>query len=393
MAKGIEDLENLPEITLLEDEGISLEAIQEEMIADYQDAYYEATGEEIVLYPSNSKRLELLVFAGQLFQAYMFGEYMFKQNFLKYMEEDVLKNWGANLGFVESNERASTVTLEFSVNNILDYDVVVPAGTRATAGDNVFFSSEEQVVIKAGTISASVKATCTEKGRLGDGYIVGQINTIADPVPYVSNVRNSTISRGGSDEYSIEELREKIFLYPSTYSVAGPEDAYIYWVKSYSTDIVDVKVVTDESACVNIYIMLSDGQLPGDDYCKAVREYLKGLKKFPDTDKIDVLCPDVVEYELRATYYISVANRANEDVICREVESAGHAFVSNQCERLGVDINTDILVEYIRVAGAKRIDIHLSSGDSASLTYKRLSDSQIAICRNLELVYGGLEED
>lgn len=94
MANSIEDLEALPPIDMLEDDGITLEGIQEEMIADYQDAYLQYTGEEVTLYPANPKRLELGVIAGQIYRAYEFASYLFNQNFIRYMEDDVLWNWG-----------------------------------------------------------------------------------------------------------------------------------------------------------------------------------------------------------------------------------------------------------------------------------------------------------
>ena len=70
MANSISDLDNLPEINLLEDLGITLEALQEEMVADYQDKYEEITGKETLLYPGNPKRLILNVIAGEIYQAY-----------------------------------------------------------------------------------------------------------------------------------------------------------------------------------------------------------------------------------------------------------------------------------------------------------------------------------
>ena len=39
MADSISDLDNLPEINFLGDLDITLEGIQEEMVADYQDRY------------------------------------------------------------------------------------------------------------------------------------------------------------------------------------------------------------------------------------------------------------------------------------------------------------------------------------------------------------------
>lgn len=387
MANSIEDLEALPPIDMLEDDGITLEGIQEEMVADYQDAYLQYTGEEITLYPANPKRLELGVIAGQIYQAYEFASYLFNQNFIRYMEDDVLWNWGANLGFAGSNLRAASCMLEFGINEALDYDVEIPAGTRATAGDDVFFATGEACVIPAGSLTVEVRAFCTEMGSVGNDYIVGQINLLADSVVHVSSVKNIDMSAGGGDEYSGDELREKVFLFPSTYSVAGPQDAYVYYTKLFSKDIIAVNVETDkETATVEIYIMLSGGTIPDKAYCDNVLDYLTSLKRFPDTDKVIVLAPEVVPYELRATYYISSSNKDTEKTIRESVEEAADAFIQNQYESLGYDINPDIFVEYARVAGAKRVEV-------VSPLYKKLEVNQIAICTGKSITYGGLEEN
>lgn len=387
MANSVEDLEVLPDIDMLEDEGITLEGIQEEMIVDYQEAYQEYFGEEVTLYPGNPKRLEINVIAGQIYQVYEFVSYLFKQNFIRYMEEDVLRNWGGNLGFTDSNLRAAYCTLEFQVSEPLGYSVEIPAGIRATAGDDVFFATDEACRIKAGETTAVIAASCTEMGSIGNGYVPGQINVLADSVVNVAAVRNVDETTGGKDEYSGDELREKIFLFPSTYSVAGPEDAYVYYTKLYSEDIIAVNVVTDkENATVEIYIMLSGGSVPDEMYCEKVCKYLSGLKKFPDTDKIAVYPPEVIPYRLEATFYISSANKDMEKSVKEAVEEAAEAYIQKQYESLGYDINPDIFKEYARVAGGKRTVV-------ASPVFTSLEVNQIAICTGKNITYGGLEDD
>lgn len=387
MANSIEDLEALPDIDLLADEGITLEALQEEMIADYQERYSESTGTELTLYPAHPRRLELNVIAGQIYQVYEFAEYLFKQNFIRYMDDDNLWNWGANLGFSESNLSAARCTLEFFVNEELGYAVTVPAGTRVTAGDDVYFSTDAACRIEAGEASVTVMATCTEKGTAGNGYAIGQIDMLVDSVINISAVKNVDVSSGGGDEYAGDELREKIFLFPSTFSVAGPKDAYEYYVKAFSDDIVSANIVTEkETATVKVYIMLSEGRVPDEEYCQRVSDYLLGLKRFPDTDKIEILPPEVVEYKLSASFYVSTSSRDTETAIKEAVLEAAEAYREYEHSNLGYDINPDIFKEYARVAGAKRTEVREPA-------FVQLSENQIALCTGIELEYGGLEDD
>ena len=207
MANNVDALQNLPEIDFLSDLNISQETIAQEMIEDYQDKYEELTGNEITLYPANSERLKMQIVAGEVYQIYEYISYLFSQNFIQYMERNVLENWGATLGYAQTNIKAATCILQFKVNDVLDFDVEILAGIRATAGDDVYFATNESCVLKAGESSVEVSATCTEEGTIGNDYVVSQINVLADPVLNISGVENCTTSQGGQDEYDDEDLR------------------------------------------------------------------------------------------------------------------------------------------------------------------------------------------
>ena len=387
MMNQIDDLENLPEIDLLAEEGITLEQIQQEMIEDYEYAYEQYTGQEMILYPANERRLEMNIIAGQLYQMYERMNYFFRRNFIRYMEDADLENWGANFGYSIPDAKAATVTLEFGVNDPLSFDVAVPAGTRATAGDNVFFATLQDAVIPAGALSVSVVAECSDTGEAGNEYAVEQIDTIADPLPYLSFVRNVDVSRGGEEKISGDALKEQILLWQSASSTAGPEDAYIYWIKAYSGDIIDVTAINlqDNDATVNVYILLNDGVLPDQSYLSAVHQYLDDLGNFPDTDQVNLYAPEIVYYDLDVTFYISRRQRDNEQEIREMVEDAIDAYVAYQCSGIGRAIDTGILIEYARAAGAKRLSV------TSPAEYSKIGRSQISLCRNKKITYGGLE--
>ena len=87
MMNQIDNLEALPEIDLLAEEGISIEQIQQEMIEDYESAYEQYTGREMILSPANERLLELNIVAGQFYQMCERMNYFFRRNFIRYMEE------------------------------------------------------------------------------------------------------------------------------------------------------------------------------------------------------------------------------------------------------------------------------------------------------------------
>lgn len=388
MLNQIEELEALPDIDLLQDEGISLEAIQQEMIEDYENAYQQYTGQEKVLYPANERRLEMNVIAGQIYQMYERFNYFFRRNFIRYMEDADLENWGANFGYAVPDAKAATVSLEFGVNDPLGFDVTVPSGTRATSGDNMFFATKQTVIIPAGSVSVTVTSECTSTGEEGNGYVPGQIDTIADPLPYLSWVRNVDESQGGAERLSGDALKEQILGWLSAYSTAGSEDSYIYWIQAYSPDIADVKPINlqDDDATVNIYILLQDGILPDQAYLAGLQQYLEDLGNFPDTDKINLYAPEPVYYDLDVTFYISKDQRDNEQEICQMVNEAVNAYLAYQSGGIGRDRDIGVLVEYARAAGAKRIEV------KSPVLYEKTLRSQVALCQNQLVTYGGLEE-
>ncbi len=128
MASNLDALQNLPEIDFLGDLNITQETIAEEMLEDYQSKYEELTGKEITLYPANTERLKMQIVAGEIYQIYEYISYLFSQNFIQYMDREVLENWGTTLGYAETNIKAATCILQFSVNDVLDFDVEIPAG-------------------------------------------------------------------------------------------------------------------------------------------------------------------------------------------------------------------------------------------------------------------------
>ncbi len=384
MSADVQNLFNLPDISVIDD--VDIETMKNELVRDYEDAYKAETGESITLYPADKDRLKLNIVANKLFQAYQCIDNGFRMNFLRYSYGDYLKHLGANRKIYKQEARPAVTVLRFSIQEPRTQVTAIPKGKRATAGDNIFFMTDDYAEIQAGELSVDVAATCTQAGTAGNKYIAGQINALADKIPYITGVVNVSESTGGSDEESDAAFRERIYLAPSTYSTAGTEDAYIYWVRQYnSAAIEDVKVRTDENSIVDIRIVLANGELPGKAFLDGLKSYLTSDVK-PLTDKINVSAPDVVEYNLDFTYYIGRSNKENVEVIQASAQEAASEWSAWQKTHIGADINTDMLIEYLRAAGVKRAVIRTP-------VYTAINDTQIAVVKNITAAYGGLEND
>lgn len=377
-------LDNLPEISLISEEEQDIETIMQNMIQDFEDRYQELMGEELTLTDSDPWAIMCFVAAGQFYQGYAIAEERMKQNFLKYMYGDSLKNWGGNFGMTQDGTAYATTVLKFTLSDAQPVPVTIPAGTRATAGDDIYFATDNDIVIAAGNLEGVAKATCTTAGTIGNQYVTGMINIITDPVNLVDSVTNTEDAKGGHDEYTDDERRELIFNFPSTYSSAGPEQAYTEFVKLYSSAITNAVCVTTEDSTVQIYIMLENATVPSTDYCSKVHTYLMNLGVTPDTDNVIILPPTTREYSLDITYYISESNKETEDSIKESVEAAIEEWIIETDSDIGGTISTDDLISYIKAAGAKRAVI-------ASPSYTKVENTEVALCTSREVTYGGLE--
>lgn len=385
MSADIQNLYNLPDISVVDD--VNIETMKNEMVRDYEEAYEAETGEAITLYPADRDRLKLNIVTNKLYQAYQCIDKGFRMNFLRYAYGDYLKQLGANKKIYKQEARPAVTVLRFSLQEPRTQVTAIPKGKRATSGDNVFFATDDYAEIQAGELSVEVAATCTQAGIQGNKYIEGQINALADKIPYIVGVTNVSETMGGSDEESDADFRERIYLAPSAFSTAGTEDAYIYWVRQYnSAAIEDVSVRTSENAVVDIRIVLAGGELPSETFTDNVMNYLisSGIK--PLTDKVVIAAPDTVEYNLDLTYYIGRSNKENVETIQAAAEEAAGEWIAWQKTHIGADINTDMLIEYLRAAGVKRTVIR-------SPGYTQVSDIQVAVAKNIIISYGGLEND
>lgn len=378
--------DNLPDINPLEDEGITIEEIVAEMVQSYEEKYEEITGEELTLYPADERKIRINAVAEMLYQLAQFGADCFKQNFLKYSFGASLKNLGANIGYAETGEEAATTTLRFTLSEPMEQDVTIPAGTQVTEGTQVYFATDEDLIIPTGELYGDTAATCTDIGEMGNGYAIGQINILVDAVSYVESVKNITETSGGHDKYTTDELRENIYNFPSTYSTAGPEDEYIELVKKYSNNIIDVHTITSKESVVQIYVLLQNGSVPDGTKLQAIKAFLEEQKLTPDTDKIEVLAPEIVNYTIEATYYISYYKKEMEQTIKESIEEIATEFEEYTKSKIGRAINPDMLIAFVNTAGASRIAIKTP-------TYKKIEENQVAICTKVNLIYGGLEKE
>lgn len=384
MASDIQKLYSLPDISFIDD--ISAESILQEMISDFQEKYEELTGDYEELTEFDRYRILMNASVLKIYQAYQYIDRAGKMNLLKYSTGDFLINLGANRGVIINEEKPAKCNIKFSLGSAQSSVISIPAGTRVTAGDGVYFETLEYKEIAIGAISVIVQSVCQVTGNIGNDYEVGKLNILTDPIPYIEAVENTTVSSGGEDVQSDENFREKIFLAPSGYSTTGPEDAYVYWVNECSSLIGDVKVITPEDDTVQIIVLKKDGEIPESDYLNEIKEYLENSNIKPMTEKVTVTAPTVVNYDITGTYYINRSDANNAETIHSLVSEQLDTYIKWQKERIGRDISPFYLQYLLAIAGIKRVVL-------TSPEFIDIDSTSIAMEGTVNLVFGGIEDD
>lgn len=376
-------LKDLPEVSFAEKD---INKILNDMITEYEKAYLESTGERKKLYPGDPIRIFLYSQALRELQLRVMVDDAAKQNLLKYARDGNLDSLGAFTRTDRLDSGYAKVKVKFTLSKVRTRDEIIPKGTRISPDDEIYFAVDFDSVVLAGELSKEVHATCISRGTVGNNFTPGQINILVDPLPWIESIENVETSQGGSDVEDDDNYRERIHLAPEGFSVAGPDGAYEYFAKGYSSLIEDIKVVSPTPGVVDIRVLLEDGELPGLSFIEGLKNHLSAKDKRPLTDKVEVYAPDEVQYNLDLTYYISTKNTDNEEGIKTKVEIAINDYIKWQRAKIGRDINPSELITKIRMAGAKRVDI-------TSPVFTVVGGVEVATIGTKTINYGGLEDE
>ena len=312
-----------------------------------------------------------------------------KQRTLRYARGNVLDAIGDRHSIPRLAPTKATAVFRFSVAVSQGENIIIPAGTRITADGGVYFATLETSVLPAWSTFVDIEAECTTGGSDYNGYAVGTVSTLVDLIPYISNVANITASAGGDDgepytEVGDEKYRERIRLSPAIQSTAGPESAYRYFVLSADPNIIDVAIdcPEDEPNVVNLYPLMVGGALPGEAVMQKVQDALSDDVR-PMTDKVNVVSPTAVEYQLEIKYYCTKDDEAST---IETIEGDGGAidqYNEWQTAALARDINPDQLRRFILApktgTGAMRVDV-------IKPTFAELSKAQVAKLSGMPIV-------
>ena len=384
MSNTFDDIKNLPDVSFIDN--LTLENIQASLITNYETKYTELTGKVVSLAEADPYRIILLANSQLLYQLALNIDKAGKQNLLKYSYGGYLDNLAAFKNTTRNAAQYASTNVKFSLSQIREVATPVPKGTRITGDNEIFFETTEYKEIPVGEIETTVLCQCQTAGTIGNNFAIGELSTLVDPIAFIISVTNIDISAGGTEVENDESLAEKTYLAPSSYSTAGAEDAYEYWVRQSNPDIGDIKIITESDATVKIVFVLKDGAVPEGQVINATKEYVSSKTKRPLTDKVEVVAPELIDYTINLKYFINKSDENNALNIQQKVTAAIAEYKLWQGQKIGRDINPDELITKIRNAGAKRVEI-------IQPIFTKVDDIKKANCTSELVSYGGLEDD
>ncbi len=374
-----------PDVSFIDN--ATLKGTIEKCTSYYEEHYREITGEEIRLGEAEPVKLLLDTIAYMHYQKLVYLDQLGKMNLLKYATGEFLDNLGANVSQPPRTAgKRAMVSMQVCLSKTQSEDYIVPSGTMFATDDDIFFESTTELIIPARKTDGIVLCLCTESGTAGNGYEPGEVDTIVTALPYIQNVVNTTTSSGGEDEQSDEAYAESVYLATSRYNTTGNEDAYKYIIRQVSSQIGDIVIDTPSPLRVIITFLMKDGTIPPDELLQAVGNSVKSEFKKTLNDYVTVKPPSTEEFEIDAKYWINESDRKNAAEIHKKVESAVEKYKRWQSEKLGRDINPDMLRHCIMGAGVKRVEV-------VSPQYTVMESGCVAVCGTQDMKYGGLEDD
>lgn len=405
-------IDNLPDIEFAERDAATIEA-------SVITAFEAISGD--TLFPGDPRRLFLEAVASLIAQQRSVIDFAAKMNLLSYAQGDYLDVLGELVLGPDNGRRdpqPALTTIQFTLSAAQPGVVTIPAGTEVSGG-SLAFATQEALEIPAGDLTGSVTAECSQAGTIGNGLLPGQIRTIVEPIPFVASATNTTATDGGADTENDENLRERIRLAPSSFSVAGPRDAYIFWARTANQAIIDVSVLSptpddikqlvytvladnnadpalvtameteldnaDWPGTVRVRPLLDGGDIPTQDVLDQVDDVLTATNVRPLTDEVIVQAPTDVSYAITVDYWISSTLVSQAATIQAAVTAAVEGYRVWQRSAIGRDINPDELTQRMKQAGAKRVVI-------TSPVFTVLDETEVAQESAVTVNYQGLED-
>ncbi len=180
--------------------------------------------------------------------------------FVAYARGNWLDVIGADRNTPRLQASPATTTFRFTAPQPAASQILIPAGTRvADAGGLVQFATQVAVFIAVGQTSVDVPAEATAPGSAANGFSVGALSALIDPVPGVSTVTNLTETGGGAEVESDARYRERLPLAFERIGDGLNRERYVSDVLGWNARCIDAHIDRPQPGYVDIYPLMDTG--------------------------------------------------------------------------------------------------------------------------------------
>ncbi len=301
-------------LTLTEPNFIDRDPAQ--VVNDIITRYQDVSGK--TLYPAQPERLMIDVMAyREALMRIQFQEAA-KQNLIQYASGVILEHHAALFGISRLGALKATTVLRFTADNdSRPAAITIPFGTQIRSTDQKqTFVTLSSVTLELTDTFLDVDAEALQAGSSANDYPAG---TIAEPlttIAFLQSVANTTLTQGGADVETDEQLRFRITQAPETFSVAGSRKSYQFYALSAHPSIIDVAVQSSLPGRVDVYPLTTTGA-PTPEIIQDVVDILSDERVRPLTDTVVVTAPEAKTFSIDTDvrwwqHYCSVRRRIAE---------------------------------------------------------------------------------
>ncbi|TQR29153.1 baseplate assembly protein [Campylobacter sp. MIT 99-7217] len=276
----------------------------EKLLKDYEELFKSFLKEEVELLESDPFKavLEALAYREMIIRARI--NESIKATYLHYAKGSDLDNVVANGYLIERLKGVKpTAKVEFELNALLTYDVIIPKGAIFSNEKAELASLKEDVVIKKGQSKGEGILELDEFVQSKES----KCEFLQTPLPFVAKIKQLEYFSGGASEESDESLRQRAVMSVHRFSTAGSEKAYIYHALSASSKIASIKALNNGPGKVRVIIKSED-----ETSLDVVKEYLSADETRPLTDEVSASLAKKREFIIEAKLLLLELSRANE---------------------------------------------------------------------------------
>lgn len=177
-------------------------------------------------------------------------------------------------------------------------------------------------------------------------------------------------------------LRQRVQLAPHSFSVAGPELAYVFHARSADPDVADASAVSPSPGQVVVTVLSASGTgIPSAEVLQAVTDRLNDDVR-PLTDQVTVRAAEPVDFAIDAELFVFAG--PDQNLILQTAQDSLAAYLAS-VRYLGRDIARSAIFAALQVGNVQRVVLNAPAEDIA------ITPGQIANPTATSVVIAGTE--